>query len=66
VLVRALAAYKFSVRAMSTNFAFVSIVAIICLCLLAGYVVYTTGSTAGITDIGHAIADIIYAIKGHR
>ena len=51
---------------MSTNFAFVSIVAIICLCLLAGYVVYTTGSTAGITDIGHAIADIIYAIKGHR
>jgi hypothetical protein len=51
---------------MSTNTAVVSIVAIICVCLLAAYVVHRTGSTAGIVDIGQAIADISHAITGRR
>jgi hypothetical protein len=51
---------------MSTTTAVVSIVAIVCFCLLAASVVRTTGSTAGITDIGGAVAEIIDAITGHR
>lgn len=59
---------------MSTNTAAVTIVAIVCLCLLMGYIVHTTGSTAGVTDLGSAVADIIRAVAdivaavtgGHR
>ena len=51
---------------MSTNAAVVSIVAIVCFCLLAAYVVRTTGSTTGITDIGRAVADVIDALTGRR
>jgi hypothetical protein len=47
---------------MSTNTAAVSIVAIVCLCLLMGYIVRTTGSTAGLTDLGSAVADIVRAV----
>ena len=47
---------------VSTNTAVVSIVAIVCLCLLAAYTVHTTGSTTGITDLGRAVADIVRAI----
>jgi hypothetical protein len=47
---------------VSTNTAVVSIVAIVCLCLLAAYTVHATGSTTGITDLGRAVADIVRAI----
>jgi hypothetical protein len=47
---------------MSTNTAAVSIVAIVCLCLLMGYIVHATGSTAGFTDLGSAVADIVRAV----
>jgi len=47
---------------MSTNTAVVSIVAIVCLCLLKGYIVHATGSTAGLTDLGSAVADIVRAV----
>lgn len=47
---------------MSTNTAAVSIVAIVCFCLLAAYTVHTTGSTAGITDLGRVVADIVRAV----
>lgn len=47
---------------MSTNTAVVSIVAIVSLCLLMGYIVHTTGSTAGRTDLGNAVADIFRAV----
>ncbi|QFS90416.1 hypothetical protein FIV07_06620 [Mycobacterium sp. THAF192] len=57
---------------MSTNTAVVSIVAIVCLGLLMGYIVHTTGSTAGPMDLGnavanivHAVADVIAALTGH-
>lgn len=46
---------------MSTNTAVVSVVGIVCLCLLAAYTVKTTGTTTGITDLGSAVADIVRA-----
>jgi divalent metal cation (Fe/Co/Zn/Cd) transporter len=58
---------------MSTNTAVVSIVAIVSLFLLMGYLVHTTGSTAGLADLGdaladiiRAVADIIAAVEGHH
>lgn len=37
-------------------------IAIISVCVLAGYIVRTTGSTAGIADIGRAIGAVVAAI----
>jgi hypothetical protein len=47
---------------MSTNTAVVSVVAIVCFCLLVGYIVHTTGSTAGLADLGNAVAAIVRAV----
>jgi hypothetical protein len=33
--------------------------------LLAGYIVYKTGATTGIADIGRAVATIIAAVTRH-
>jgi hypothetical protein len=49
---------------MSTTTAIILVIAltIIGFCLLAGYIVHKTGTTAGIPEIGRAIANIIAAI----
>lgn len=39
-------------------------VALVGFYLLAAYIVYTTGTTAGIADIGRAIAAIVSAVTG--
>jgi hypothetical protein len=52
---------------VSTTTAIVIITAVTVLgfYLLAGYIVYKTGATTGIADIGRAVADIVSAIT-HR
>lgn len=51
---------------MSTTTAAVLIgaVALVGFYLLAAYIVYTTGTTAGIADIGRTIAAIVSALIG--
>lgn len=46
----------------STAIVVIGAVAIVGFYLLAGYVVYKTGGTDGIADIGRAVADIISAL----
>lgn len=43
----------------------VAIVVVAGFYVLVGYIVHETGSTNGIADIGHAVATIISALRGH-
>lgn len=49
---------------MTTTIALVALIAIaiVSMCLLAGYIVHTTGTTTGIPDLGRAIGALLAAI----
>lgn len=59
-----LAAYPKGHEPMTTTAALVALIAIaiISTCVLAGYIVHTTGTTTGIPDLGRAIGALLAAI----